>query len=120
MTGKFLTVLDVRQPKEGEPWMLDNPLVFESELAGTVIVPAGFATDFASVPRLPVAYILFGDVVHAPAVVHDYLYASKEIRRDLADAVFEEAMQACGVSWWKRKFMWAAVRIFGGFVRKYT
>lgn len=116
--GQFITHLDVRLPEEGKPWVLDNPLVFESDLLGVVVVPSGFETDFASVPRLPIAYSLFGDVVHAPAVIHDYLYSEEQIERAKADAVFEEAMAASGVSWWKRKMMWLAVRVFGGFVRE--
>lgn len=97
-------------------WEIVEPLVYESDRAGmTITVPVGFQTDFASVLRLPVIYLLFGDKAHAPATVHDYLYHSKIVPRKLADDVFSEAMKAStkltGV---ERFLMWSAVRVFGG------
>lgn len=114
---KFLTVLDVRKPEEGAKWELDNPLIFDSTRLGLVVVPEGFVTDFASVPRLPVAYVFFGDTVHAPAVVHDYLYSQLCFERVDCDAVFLEAMEDVGVSWWKRNLMWLGVRLMGWLYR---
>jgi hypothetical protein len=78
-----------------------------------VTVPAGFQTDFASVPRIPVAFLLAGDEAHMPAVVHDFLYSSKICTREEADNTFLEAMTATGVTKWRRTLMWAAVRMFG-------
>ena len=43
-------------------------------LKDTITVPTGFFTDFASVPRMPFVFLLFGDVAHEAAVIHDYLY----------------------------------------------
>ena len=114
--GKFLTELDV-SAIDDEKWALNSPLVFHSNRIGDVTVPAGFVTDFASVPRLPVAYLLTGDAAHAPAVIHDFLYGSPRRKRSVCDAVFLEAMEAIGVAWWRRRLMWAGVRVFGGFVR---
>jgi len=97
-------------------WELVEPLVYESDVAGmTITVPAGFKTDFASVLRLPVIYLLFGDKAHAPATVHDYLYHSGLVKRKTADDVFAEAMRASTrLSAVERGMMWAAVRLFGG------
>lgn len=82
-----------------------------------VAVPAGFVTDFASVPwgfwnlEPPL-----GDAGKA-AVVHDYLYATKGLggrcSRAQADAIFREALADLGVSLWKRDLLWAAVRVGG-------
>lgn len=116
MTGKFLTELDVKLIGDSQ-WELVRPLTFKSSRIGLVTVPAGFVTDFASVPRLPVVYLLTGDTAHAPAVIHDYLYGSPRRKRSVCDAVFLEAMEDIGVVWWRRRLMWAAVRVFGGFVR---
>lgn len=80
---------------------------------GFIHVPAGFVTDFASVPRLPVAYFLAGGLAHAAAVVHDWLYTTHQTDRSTADAVFREACQACGVSAWRAWIMWAGVRAGG-------
>ena len=97
-------------------WEVIKPLVYESDCAGeTFTVPVGFRTDFASVLRLPVIYLLFGDKAHAPATLHDFLYTSKIVSRKVADEVFYEAMKAgTRLSLLERSMMWAAVRVFGG------
>lgn len=80
-------------------------------------VPAGFVTDFASIPRAlwPVIGHPAGPYVQA-AVLHDCLYREPGmfVTRAKADAIFLEAMEVLGVSWWRRRAMWAAVRAFGG------
>ncbi len=57
-----------------------------------VYVPAGFVTDFASIPRaLWIALPRDGDYVW-PAVVHDYLYWYQTTTKDTADDIFNAAM----------------------------
>ena len=83
-----------------------------------VTVPLGFLTDFASVPRP--FWIIFppdGQYTQA-AVVHDYLYATKSYERKYCDKVFLEAMEVLNVPKWKRKIIYRAVRMFGGFCWK--
>lgn len=99
----------------GGRWKLLADLVFNSAEVGAVTVPAGYVTDFASVPRLPLMYWLAGDTAHEAAVVHDWLYSEQKVSRDVADRVFREASAASGVAWWRRWLMWAGVRIGGGF-----
>lgn len=65
-------------------------------------------------PRLPLAFWLFGAVAQEAAVVHDFLYSTGACSRKLADEVFAEASTACGVSAWRRGPMWLGVRLFGG------
>lgn len=112
----FMTTLAVEM-LDDQTWKLAHPLVYQSDIAGLITVPDGFVTDFASVPRIPIAYTLAGDTAHAAAVVHDYLYGNPSVKRRVADAVFKEAMAVSGVPWWRRQLMWSAVRVFGGFVR---
>lgn len=112
MSG-FLTTLQAEHDQHGE-WVLSSPLAYRSDVAGQMIVaPSGFSTDFASVPRIPLAYLLFGGVVTEPAVIHDYLYATGFLPRRMADAVLLEAMATIGVPAWRRWPMWAAVRLAG-------
>ena len=100
--------------KENGGWRLISRLRYVSALVpGIITVPSGFATDFASVPRLPFAYLLAGNTAHRPAVVHDYLYRTARYPRQKADAVFYEAMGADGVPTWRALLMWAAVRLAG-------
>jgi hypothetical protein len=110
----FLTHLRVEKLDDGR-WMTTAPLVYESaRYANLFTVPAEFVTDMASVPRLPLAYLLAGDTAHAPAVLHDYLYQTQPVGQEAADGLFLEAMADDGVPWWRRRGMWLAVRVGGG------
>ena len=100
--SRFVTTLDIRAPaQDGEKWTVVEPLVYESDVAGIVItVPAGFETDLANVPRLPLVYMATGGTANAAAVIHDYLYTSHTVPRDVADAVLREASAVTGVPGW--------------------
>lgn len=93
---------------------LTAPLVYVGIDGVVVTVPAGFESDLASVPQLAQALIGKVDDHAAAAVLHDWLYATAIEPRAEADAVFLDAMQACAVPAWKRRLMWAAVRLGGG------
>ena len=91
-------------------------MIYESPIVGTVIVPVGFETDLASVPRIPLAYLLTGGKANVPAILHDYLYVYGGCTRREADDAFMECMQTLGdpKSGFKRWLMYTAVRLFGG------
>lgn len=73
-------------------WRLLDELRYESDLLGTVIeVPAGFDTDFASIPRSPLTARYMGMAFKA-SVLHDWGYRIKSLSKDEADSVFKEAM----------------------------
>lgn len=114
MKPRFANELDVARLPDGR-WVLRQALVYWSARAGKIVVPAGFRTDFASVPRLPLVYLLAGDTAHAAAVVHDWLYQEQFLSRRLADAVLYEA-SGCSVPAeprWRRWIIWSGVRAFG-------
>ena len=104
-------------------WMLHEPLVYQSRLLKeTLVVPAGFVTDMASVMRVPIIWEFCGGCAQRAAVVHDFgcahLYfhtktAVRVVTRAEVDAVFREAMRDSGVGPIRRTVMWAAVRMFG-------
>jgi len=92
--------------------------VTDVEQLGCIRVPAGFLTDFASIPRglwnlMPPT----GEYGKA-AVIHDYLYRCTLLDRKVCDQILMEAMQVLGVSWFTRQMIYRAVRLFGGFARK--
>jgi hypothetical protein len=112
---KFLTELDVCCISD-KAWRLTDFLIYESALVGIIIVPKGFETDFASVPRVPIFFTLFGDRAHREAVLHDYLYrtdAVPELDRSQVDRVFLEAMTERGKGFFVRWAMYAGVRLGG-------
>jgi hypothetical protein len=111
--SQFLTPLRVLAVGD-DTFVLTTDFYYASAHLDRVIkVPEGFQTDFASVPRLPLAYLLFGGVARRAAVVHDFLYRNSGISRSDADAIFREAMEASGIDWFRRSSMWAGVRLFG-------
>jgi len=79
----------------------------------SITVPAGFETDFASVPRLFWRIIPPWGRYSAAAVVHDYLYETDAVSRLEADRIFLDLMKRLGVPFWKRHLMYRAVRIGG-------
>ena len=116
MSG-FLTKLRVEWENEDDDdvpqWRLLTPLEFSSSVLGrTVSVPAGYVTDFASVPRAPILYFLAGNTGNRAAVVHDYLCSTKEVNRITADNVFYEALIASGVDEWRAKAMYLGVQSY--------
>lgn len=114
--SRFVTELEVK-PATGlddGKWQLITDLIYESDVAGrTITVPAGMVTDFASVPRLPLAYMFVGDRASKAAVIHDRLYDTHEVPRAVADAVLREASAVTGVPWLARQAMFIGVRVFG-------
>jgi len=113
--SKFLShlVLQADDTDDGK-WTVMQPLIYQSDVAWrTITVPVGFVTDLASVPRLPFIYLLAGDTSSEAAVVHDYLYSTKAVPRDVADKVLREASEVTGVPAWRRWMMWCGVRLGG-------
>jgi hypothetical protein len=89
------------------------PFIVDTSI-GTITVPKGFETDFASVPRFFWRIIPPWGKYSPAAVVHDYLYFNGECGKKKADQVFLELMKRLGVSSWKRRVMFYAVSWFGG------
>lgn len=109
----FLAPLLVEELAEPD-WKLFADFSYLSDVLGrTIVVPAGFVTDFASVPRVPLAYWLTGGTANKPAVIHDWLYRTCSAARDEADMVLREAMGVIGQPAWRCQTMYAAVRAFG-------
>lgn len=117
LAAGFLSPLVVRHDlaARGTPdeWVLIEPLIFRSTFAADILVPAGFRTDFCSVPRAPFAYLLTGGTGHEAGVVHDYIYKTGCLPRDVGDPVLAEALTALGEPWWRVSLMYHGVQVFG-------
>lgn len=79
----------------------------------TFVIDSGFVTDFASVPRIPIAFTLFAGKAKKSAVLHDWLYTHKPFSRAEADKAFLCAMEAEGLGWFTRQSMYRGVRMGG-------
>lgn len=120
MTAAFLSALEVECVDDTASsgrgiWRLTAPLRYHSDVLGHQIeIEAGFLTDYASVPRIPFAYWLFGDTSHRAAVVHDWLFHHHEICDEAtANKVLLEAMTVEGIPAWRRAGIYAGVCIGG-------
>lgn len=116
---KFITELDIRDI-DGTKWKVLSPLIYETESdvfgqggASHLCVPAGFITDFASIPRAFWRILPPSGKYNKAAVVHDYLYSTQMVTQEIADLIFHEAMGVLAVPSWKRWTMYRALRMFG-------
>ena len=113
-----------RTDKRGRPlYRLVEPYSYQIGPGCKVTVPAGYITNFGTIPRLMWWWISPGQLGRA-AIVHDYLcneeFGSVEdpielysgFSRWMADAVLYEMMAAIGFGWCKRFGVWAAVRCY--------
>ena len=102
-------------------YRLARPLVYRERINGggiEVTVPAGFETDFASIPRLLWGLYPPDGSYALPAVAHDYLYRRCGCSRFLADAMFRDMMRAERVPLVRRMLIYYAVRCFGWLFRR--
>jgi len=100
---------------DGVNWVVERPVVYEVGNTGQrVVVPEGFVTDFASMPRaLWPVYPKTGRYQFA-AVVHDYLYWEQSVSREAADWIFLAGMKESKVGKKDRMIIYKAVRAAGG------
>ena len=114
--AKLLSELAIELKNNDGVWVLNKPLIYESDIVGMINVPVGFETDLASVPRVPFIYELFGNRAHRESVLHDYLYridAVPAATYTQANDVFFEAMRLRGKSFTVRYGMYWGV-VLGG------
>ncbi len=102
-------------------------LVIDGKAVGCTI-PKGFITDFCSVPRVPLAFTLFGGKYARSGTIHDGLYSGWPqvqlrvfptdecipITRELADEILYQVLRYEGASWFTAASMHRGVRLFGG------
>jgi len=85
-----------------------------------LVVPKGFITDWASIPRPFWSIINPAGRIKSASLVHDYAYSVKGVfpnyprhTRRQCDGIFMDIMIVVGMSWFKRTMAYQAVRIFG-------
>ena len=95
-------------------WVLREPLVYEVRNTGAVVtVPAGFVTDFASIPSAFCVILPKTGRYLAAAIVHDYLYWNQSCTRGQADRLLDIAMEESQVDFVTRRVIFAGVRTGG-------
>jgi hypothetical protein len=104
-------------------WCIAEEFDYEIGALGSgkiIHVPVGFATDFASIPRLFWGILSpTGDYGKA-AVIHDFLYRNggkwngEQYNRKQSDKVFLEGMVVLDVNPFVRWLIYWSVRLFAG------
>jgi hypothetical protein len=79
-----------------------------------IIVPIGFVTDFASIPRVFWSILPKDGPYAFAAVIHDHLYWEQSESREAADLTFRYAMEDFKVDSVSVNLIYAAVRLGGG------
>jgi len=88
---------------------------FQSDVAKmTIWAEIGARSDFCSVPRVPIAYELLGNRARKSGYIHDEIYRSHIVPREMADKVLHEMLLLDGVGPFEAMEFYLAVRQFGG------
>ncbi len=117
--SSFTTPLIVSPMDNGRDWELQAKFTYHvgSKFSRKwVHVPAGFVTDFASVPKFLWFLPNWAKYSKAP-ILHDYIYKYHCYTRKQADDIFLEAMHVDWSTHKSRRFVahleYIAVRLFG-------
>ena len=99
---------------DNREFALVEPMAYEIGASGVPIqVPAGFVTDYASIPREFWSLLSPHGRYSRAAVVHDFLYWSQLCSQLQADNLFMIAMKESQVPWTERTAIYEAVRLRG-------
>lgn len=113
----FTSPLDVRFI-DGKWWELleDFEYYVDDNKEVLIKVPAGFKTDFASIPRILWSLFTHHDIFNKAAIVHDYLCGTYgdmgRFTEEQIHIIFYEALLVIGIPAWKAKIMWKSVDMF--------
>jgi hypothetical protein len=126
----FLDLLEARQTgweRERPVWTTLSRLRYRCTFLEAVLeIPSEFVTDLASVPRLPLAWLVAGGRGTRSAVIHDFAYqfgfwlltdgTKQAIIRQQADEAFYESLRCDPLSGANKVTAWLMYRAvrFGG------
>ena len=97
-------------------WVLLAPMEYNTP-KGRFIVPAGYLTDHASVPRAFTAIVPpVQSCIAESSILHDWFYNtdSEDVPREFADLCIRELALSIGGSKGVAYTAWTAVRVGGG------
>jgi hypothetical protein len=77
------------------------------------VVPAGFETDFATIPKIFWPIVDIRGLVSKASVLHDYMYRNHTCSRRKTDKIFLKMLIMEKVPMWQAVTMYIIVRWFG-------
>lgn len=101
-------------------WKLFTSLEYLSNDGFLIIVPVGFISDLASIPRILhfLPHLDPNGRSRRAAVLHDYLYFTKQFNLKYSDQILKEALKKEGMNKFTANIYYYAVRLFGRFYWK--
>lgn len=112
------TDLIVKALPDGIRWELMTPFTYhvgDEHSLDKIEVPAGFVTDFGSVPTILHPVVSPQGKAKGAFVLHDWLYYTGQRSRLVSDAILMEALEVCKVNRFQRWLIFRGVRM-GGWV----
>lgn len=111
----------VLSPVLGTGHGLFSPKIFEYAADWTITIDGetftiqkGDRTDFASVPRFVQMFLSAASIYSIGAEVHDMLYYTGRMPKEVADAWFHAILRDVDkIHWFSRGVMWFALILFG-------
>jgi hypothetical protein len=103
---------------DGKNWKVTADFYYDTDVpcagGNRIKIPAGFITDFASIPKILWNILPPTAGYGKAAVIHDGLYRTMGLAtRKQADDVLMEAMVVLGVDWLTRQAIYWGVRVGG-------
>jgi hypothetical protein len=103
--------------RNGKKWRLSERFIVYTEQAAEekvwIEVEEGFETDFASIPKIFIPFLEWKDKFNKAAVVHDWLYHTKQFDRKTTDKIFLELQLVLGINKYKAYLFYFMVRAIG-------
>ena len=91
---------------------LTRDLAYRSDAGDVYVVPNGFKTDLASVPKIVWPILPPHGLYLSAAILHDFFCENDWISRTDGDRLFKEAMSHSNVPTWKAWTIWFGVRAY--------
>lgn len=116
--SSFTSILLVSPLADGRTWVVMSEFGYDVGSLGSgdhVAVRIGFQTDFATIPRLFWVILPTWGKYGNAAVIHDWLYWTRERSRKASDDILLEGMEVLNVGRFTRYPIYWAVRLFGWF-----
>ena len=107
----FTTKLHVSMDIGSSDRILMGHLIYKDNFFGSIVIPRGFRTNYASIPKVVPRWWLDQDdvLIREPSVLHDWLYDKAcplKLTRKEADKIFLTAMlRQCRKGNWYRRNM---------------
>jgi len=99
--GKFLGDLNLKWVgviNKTVIWELLTPLSYITNSNKTIIVPIGFRTDLASIPRILWVFLPPDWKYTKAAIIHDYLLENSDLSTQQINRIFQDGMTDLNVN----------------------